>query len=368
VVSPLLVVALVHAGVATAFTIVCLVASVVRATPTSRRGASRVFLLRPMEIASPAIVARLLFDARAYSGELVRVWCAPVAIAVPEGVRVAVSGLADDAAQNRKSAHLAAGLALVAAELDERSVVVHADSDVRLLPGDLDALILALDEGLALSFAPPSPSGRLAQAIIALSPQAFAVIAGLSRITGSSPAIAGKLVAMRAPLLDAIGGYACVMHTIGDDVALVEAAKNKGARVLMSDRAALVENHHGVLQVFDQLTRWLRVVRAHRAALLLTYPFLMAPLPIAALLCALANAWPAFFALVVARLLLAVALTRGPYRGRASMLNALLAPVADTLVLLAAARASLRGSIEWAGRRYRVGAGGRILAVERIDR
>ena len=132
-VSPLLVVALVHAGVATAFTIVCLVASVVRATPTSRRGASRVFLLRPMEIASPAIVARLLFDARAYSGELVRVWCAPVAIAVPEGVRVAVSGLADDAAQNRKSAHLAAGLALVAAELDERSVVVHADSDVRLL-------------------------------------------------------------------------------------------------------------------------------------------------------------------------------------------------------------------------------------------
>ncbi len=367
-VSPLEIAALAHAGVAAAFTIVCATASALRRAPKSRRGASRVFLLRPMEVASRAVAARLAGDARAYSGELTRVWCAPVAIAAPRDVRVAVSGLAEDAAVNRKVAHLAAGLALVAAELDERSVVVHADSDVRLDPGDLDVLVAALDDGLALSFAPPAPTGRLAQAIVALSPQAFAVIAGLARITGSSPALAGKLVAIRAPLLEALGGYGCAMHAIGDDVALLETAKNKGARVLMSERAAIVESHQGVLQVLEQLTRWLRVVRAHRPALLLTYPFLIAPLPVAAVLCALASTWTAFAALAATRVLLAITVTHGVYRGRASVLNVALAPIADAIVLLAVARASLSRSIEWAGRRYRVGARGRILAVEQIDR
>lgn len=372
--SPLALAAIGHAVVAASFTVVCAIAA--HAAHAARRRTapplqvSRVVLLRPVEELTAALEARFEHDASSTTRELVRVLCSPRAIA--STMRSAASGIGELEPVNRKAAHLRAGLGVVATELDDATVVVHADSDVVLRPGDVDALVDALDGELSLAFAPPSPHGTtalrraLAQSVMALSPQAFASIAALSRITGSPPVIAGKLVAIRAPLLDALGGYECMMHTIGDDVALVEAALAKGARISMSPRAAITENDASTRALFDQLTRWFRVLAAHRPHLLLSYPILVAPLPITVVLCVLAaspTAWLALAGSCVARLVLAVVLARGAYRDRVSLRNVLLAPLSDLLVLASVARAVLGRSIRWAGRTYRVGRGGRILEV-----
>ncbi len=366
-----------HAAAAAGFSLVCAVASRAMMRAGRDSGARpRVVLLRPAEALTAALATRLEQDAFAYSGELRRVACVARGGAAPAGVQVALSGLSDDAVVNRKAAHLQAGYLAARDAIDDATVVVHADSDVALLPGDLDALVGSLVAGdePCLAFAPPAPSGgtrfaqALAQSVVSLSPQSFAVIAALAGVTRGAPAIAGKLVAMPAPLLRAVGGYECMMHSIGDDVALVEAAARAGARDVMSPRAAVtIDDSRTPGSVAAQLARWLRVVGSHRPQLLLTYPLFIAPLAVAVLLTTLARspvAWLSLSALVASRALLSIVLARGPYRGRVRWASVLLAPLGDALLIRAALLALTAGRIEWSGRRYRVGSGGRILAVE----
>ncbi len=354
--TPLEVVATAHATIAAAFTWVCAIAvSAHRPQDAKPTHWPRVVLLRPSEsgVVSEAV----------YSGELVMVLCVPKLVEAPAGMRVAVSGIGDLERVNRKAAHLRAGLALVRDEIDDETVVVHADADVMLAPGDLDALVAALGDARSLSFSPPSPHRALAQAIVSLSPQAFATIAALSRITKTPPAIAGKLVAIGLPLLQELGGYECMMHSIGDDIALVERARAHGARIVMSSRAVVTKSES---KPFDQFTRWFQVIAAHRPGLLIAYPFLMAPLPIAILMCALASTRASLLALgalFLGRFALSFALARGPYRGRVRWTSAALTPLGDALVLASVVRAVTRRAIPWAGRTYRVGRGGRILDV-----
>lgn len=360
-----------HAGLAAAFTGIA--AASVLSRPGSAPPAARpkVLLLRPAEGIDDAFRARLAHDALAYSGTLVRLVCTPRAA---NGSDV-VTSVTDAEPGNRKALHLAAGMREARARglVDVDTVVVHADSDVELAPGDLDALVGALRGPSSLSFAPPAPQGgtRLAeataQAIVCASPQAFATIASLARVTGSAPAIAGKLVAIPAPLLEKMGGYARCARSIGDDVALVDAARAQGATIHMSPRAARAMDPERTMgKLLAQMTRWLRVASAHRFGLLWTYPTLVAPLALTLALAAAVDArWAiAAMALVALRVALGVILLRGPYRGRASLAALLALPLADGVLCLAAACAAFRTRIDWNGRTYRLGPGGRIVEVQ----
>ena len=242
--SVLAAVALAHALAAALFTLVCVYAvwsfaarSRGRASSVGPGALPRVFLLRATERVDAAFVARASLDPASYSGELRRVVCVPSldAVRVPLGdeIALAASGIEDLAAVNRKAAHLEAGVACARADAPfaPGDVIVHADADVVLAPGDLDRLVASLERDApdGASFAPPAPGGggRLAElvarAILVASPQAFAVVWSLARLTRSEPALAGKLVAMRAATLDAIGGYAATKWAIADDIALVAA-------------------------------------------------------------------------------------------------------------------------------------------------
>ena len=375
--SPVETVAVVHASVAGAFTALCCVATLLYYR--SGRASSlrpRVVLLRPVEEVTAALAARLEQDVLAYSGELHRVVCAAGSVRAAPGVIAAASGLSDDAAVNRKAAHLEAGLKAARRVIDADTVVVHADSDVVLSPGDLDALVGALPPGDArcLAFAPPAATGgtplsvALAQSIVSLSPQSFTVIAALARFTGAAPAIAGKLVAIPAPLLDAVGGYACMMHAIGDDVALVAAVRRVGGRVVMSPLAAVTSQPRRTTRaVWAQLSRWLRVVGWHRPRLLLTYPVFIAPLAVALPLAVAAHtaaSWCALSWLLAMRAVLAGVLATGPYRGRVKWASVAVAVVGDALLVFAALLALTSRRVTWSGRTYRIGSGGRIAAVE----
>lgn len=360
-----------HAGVAAVFTGVAAVSVLRRSRRAPSEVRPKVLLLRVAEELDDALRARLRDDAAAYSGPLVRLVCTP---RETEGADV-VTAVAHDETGNRKALHLAAAMREAQSRglVDEHTIVVHADSDVRLAPGDLDALVGALEGPTSLSFAPPAPQGgtplseATAQAIMCASPQSFAAIACLAGVTGAAPAVAGKLVAIPAPLLEALGGYARCAASIGDDVALVDAARACGATIHMSPRAVYTEDPTRTMgTLLAQMTRWLRVASAHRWGLLWTYPTLVAPLAISLTLAAVVDArWGVAGAVLAAlRVLLGVALLRGPYRGRASWPAIFSLPLADGVLCLAAARAAFRTSVEWSGRTYRLGPGGRIVAVQ----
>jgi hypothetical protein len=393
-------IALTHASAAALFTLVCVYA-VWRSASRSRHRAPhagagapplpRVVLLRATERVDAAFVARVDADTASYSGALRRVVCVPSldAVRAPlgDGIAMAVSGIDDVAAVNRKAAHLEAGVARARADapFGPGDVIVHADADVVLAPGDLDRLVASLERDApdGASFAPPAPCGGgrlaelLARAILVASPQAFAVVWSLARLTRSEPALAGKLVAMRAATLDAIGGYAATAWAIADDIALVAALRARGGRIALAPFAArTVAPHRTLRDVASQMTRWMRVVGAHRPALLGTYPLLVAPVAVSTALAFAAalggEILPvcALGALVASRVALAVALGRGAYRGQglAGWASPLGAVLGDAVLLGAVVAAVWPAPITWSGRRYDVGASGRILRVRRAPR
>ncbi len=390
--SPLEVATLAHAALGAAFVAVATTAFLAR-PQGARANAVRapVLLLRAAEAVDDALAARLARDADAYEGPLVRILClpsreagAPVTADAFPGLRVAVSDLATDTVCNRKARHLAAGVAeasrlgLVAPD----TVVVHADADVVLLPRDLDRLVATLvayaPRGAA--FAAPSPSGgspvaQLAvRAIVCASPQAFAALWSLARLTGAPPAMAGKLVALRAETLAAIGGYERVSPFIADDVALVDALHACGCPIALAPFAAeTCAPTRTLADVRAQMARWLAVASAHRPGLLFAYPLLVAPAIVTLLLavaCVVAghgtSGAVAVALLVTTRTALAWALA-GLYAQRGEPRNVvlqtariLLGIVLGDALLTAAMLASIgHRRIAWGGRIYELEPRGR---------
>ena len=329
---------------------------------TTRSDRPPVVLLRCAETIDDELRARWAPDERAYDGELHRIV-----------VSAAQCGLANDAVGNRKALQLAIAHreAWSLGWITRDTVVVHADADVELQAGDLDRLVAATD-ARTTAFAAPSPRGGtklaelLARAAITASPQAFATVDALARITGGAPALAGKLVAIPQAELEAIGGYESLVASIGDDVALVDALRARGGRVRMAPVVAVtVNDRRTVRSVSDQLARWLRVASLHRPGLLWTYPTLVASLPIALALAPLhPTAALAAACLYAARLALGAALILGPYRGRSSLLALAVLPLADLMLLRAAWSAAGRTHVTWGRRIYRLGPGGSIEGVD----
>lgn len=394
-------VAVVHTVLALGFTIVCIVATLV-VSVSSRRADRRfgtdalvalppVLLLRPAENVDVGDGDRWASDSVAYSGACTRVVCLPE---LPSGPRpdsralgtIVASGIAPDAPVNRKMAHLAAGLAHaeVAGLVTADTVVVHADADVVLGPGDLDDLIRALrrESSSAMAFAAPRPTGRLAwlaRQVLALSPHAFSVLFALARVTGGPPPVAGKLVAVRADVLAALGGYGRFASDIADDLALVEAVHGAGHGIEASVRSVRVDGRDRSLRSFlDQLTRWIRVASSHRKGLRLLYPTFVAPLGVSTLLVGtLAVAAPfaagtdvafgSLAGLVLARTILALTVAlahHGPDERRSLLGAPFLAFAGDWVVTVAALRAGVRAPIRWSGRDYEVERGGRITGCK----
>jgi ceramide glucosyltransferase len=303
-----------------------------------------LLLLRPTESNDPRLARA------AYGGPLEVVVC---------------TAPARDAARNRKVENLAAGLAAARAP---RAVVAWADEDVDVAPGDLDALVATLlaeaESGAAI--APPAPAGRglapwLASSIFAQSPHAFELLARLARVAGARPRVAGKLVAIRAETLDAIGGFEALAPFIGDDLALTDAL----ATIATSPRPVATRARGTLRELARQLVRWLRVARAHHPLLLLAYPTLLAPLGVALALSAGAPglALPVLALHLAARTLLAAVLRARLYPGAKGPL--VLVPVAvvlgDILLTLALFGAPFR-SLKWGEHAYTLARGGRIIA------
>jgi ceramide glucosyltransferase len=269
---------------------------------------------------------------------------------------------ADRPAVNRKALQLAAAL-----EGDPHSVVVVADSDVDLAGIALGALVGALEPGVAAAWAPPVERGaaagcadRASAAVLGGSLHAFPLLAGLDE--GS---MVGKLFVIRRGPLDEVGGFGALAGYLGEDVELARRLRARGHRVRPAPiTAPSMACGRRAGEVIARYARWIAVVRAQRAGLMITYPalFFATPLIVALSITVAARApAPALLAgslAIGARLAVALGAARASGRPVGLASAALDAALADGVLALAFARAVWSRKVIWRSRALTIGRDG----------
>jgi ceramide glucosyltransferase len=269
-------------------------------------------------------------------------------------------------APNLKAAQLARALEL---EPERADVVVVADSDVALTAGVLSALLAPLEAGEAqaswvptVETRPSTRADRASARVLDASLHSFPLLAGID-----PGGMVGKVSAVRRDALDAVGGFAGLVEHLGEDVELSRRLRGCGLRVRACPAvAASLASGRSWAEVVDRYARWIAVVRAQRAPLLVSYPLLLAATPLI-----LALGWVALafegeraaaaiaVALVVRSGIAALACRRAgrPVRPGAGLVDGLMA---DSLLLVAFACALARQRIVWRGVGLELAARGRL--------
>jgi ceramide glucosyltransferase len=267
---------------------------------------------------------------------------------------------------NHKADQIARTLAMPRART--RGIVVVADDDVELGDDAVLRLARALGSDSAI-WAPPVERGltrtwgdRASQAVLDASFHSFPVLAGID-----PSGLVGKLFAVRRSALDAAGGFESLTHHLGEDMELARRLRLAGHRVRVARQPAFATAEGRSLRdVLGRYTRWLLVVRAQRARLLISYPLLLAasPLLLAVLAFAVHRHDHAVATLAMAGL--AVRLGIGCFARAtaglpvAPITAAIQSLAADVLLLLALALACTTREVTWRGRRLVIGRDGTL--------
>jgi ceramide glucosyltransferase len=267
---------------------------------------------------------------------------------------------------NHKADQIARALALPRART--RAIVVVADADVELGDDAVLRLAGALGSNGAV-WAPPVERGvtrtwgdRASQAVLDASFHSFPILAGID-----PNGLVGKLFAVRRSALDATGGFEALTHHLGEDMELARRLRLAGYRVRVARRPAIATAEGRSLRdILGRYTRWLLVVRAQRASLLLSYPLLLAaaPLFVAVLAFAIHRQDRALATLAVAGLAvrLGIACFARATAGLAiaPLTAAFQSLAADVLLLIALVAACTTRAITWRGRRLAIGQDGTL--------
>lgn len=267
---------------------------------------------------------------------------------------------------NQKSSQLAEALSSDASH--ELAVVIDSDVDCEGLR--LDALAAPFsDERVAAVWAPAveragvTMADRASEAVLAGSLHAFPV---LSTIDGDG--LVGKVVALRASSLAAVGGFTALERHLGEDMELARRFRALGMRcVALPITVTSLASARSWDVVIDRYARWITVIRAQRPSLLASYPALFfATWPIALSSAAVvaastssgagALAATAACAAIASRLAVSLAARRAARHGLWSApFDAVLA---DAVLAMAFARSLRTRTVTWRGRALRVDEGG----------
>jgi ceramide glucosyltransferase len=269
---------------------------------------------------------------------------------------------------NHKADQLARALAHPAAAAHPFLIV--ADSDVDLSGVALAELVAPLeDPRVGASWAPPAETGpargvgdRVSRAVLGASLHAFPLLS-----TIDPRGMVGKLVALRRDALESAGGFSPLCLHLGEDMELARRLTAKGYAVRASAIVAPSRAEgRSLASAHARYVRWLQVVRAQRAALLVTYPLLLAPAPLLLALAAVGVAKGDPLVTVACAVGLSVRLvvacaarraTGGSFSPATAGAEALVADVALVAALLSAM--STR-RVAWRTRILRLGRGGHL--------
>lgn len=254
------------------------------------------------------------------------------------------------------------------------AILVFADADIRPEPETLTRLVGALDALAAdiVSAMPAHASPRLlVRAVVAL--QNWAALTFVPawmpvlRRSATFSAANGQLLAIRASVYDAVGGYAAVRGTLAEDTALGRRAARLGHEVRLVDGGRVVRSHpypdfaalwranvrnlHAVL--FGSVT--LAIFAAVGAVVVfLAPPLLFAVGVIAGKTASATFTWFPLIELALGFLTRAVADRRAGYAGWLFLLHPAAVAVLVGMILESTRRAALGSPVEWRGRRYTV--------------
>lgn len=268
---------------------------------------------------------------------------------------------------------------LAAAAKEARGeVIVSVDGDVLVAPGTLAAGLAALAQpGVGAAYFLPCyrPPGPLGGRLVALySNYSFAPNFGALALVSRQPVVVGSLWLMRRATLERIGGLDQFTATVSDDAAIGRAVAGLGLRcVLAPFTVAIPFEQVSLGGGMRHLAKWIAMLRAEGLAgyaliVLTWHPMLWAALALlVGLVAAGVATLPLSLDLLIVALLARVGgaalLNARVYRQPAVPLLLLLVPY-ELLVVPALFGAGLfRRTIEWRGRRYRIGRQGAIQGV-----
>ncbi len=268
---------------------------------------------------------------------------------------------------NRKASLLA-----VMSEGARHPVIVAVDSDVRVAPDYLVRLVpTLLDPGVGLVscvYRAPHPRGFSALYEALCINADFSPSVMLAHEIGRRDLAFGASLMLRRSTLDRVGGFAALVDYLADDHRLAELVIADGKRVAVAPY--VVESDPGSTSLrgaFRHQLRWARTVRAcapwGHAANILTHgsSFALCTLVLAAML-PLGNLALVLAAGVLLLRFVAAAAAALALGARLSW-TLLLVPLRDVAATAIWAASYAFNDVEWRGRRYRVGRGGRMVAL-----
>ena len=246
-------------------------------------------------------------------------------------------------------------------------VLVIADSDMRVTPDYLDAVVAVFaDErtGAATCVYRGEPAaGGLASALGAMWITEQFLPATLVASALEPPSYTfGSTMALRRNVLEAIGGISALGDRLADDYALGRLVTERGYRVAHADY--IVENsvaEPGLRALFGHELRWARTIRAVRpasyAGIVLTYP-----LPLALLAALVARNRRRSLALIVPAAAVRYALHRTAHAVAATTQRPApwLIPVRDALGIAVWALGLIGRTVRWRDAELQVGPGGSL--------
>lgn len=253
------------------------------------------------------------------------------------------------------------------AEHASKPVLVVNDADVRVPQGYLRTIcreLGAAGTGLVTCLYRGEAEGGLAARLEALriNTEFPAQVSLARRLQGMRFGL-GATLAFRRETIERLGGFRSLREFVGDDYLLGARIAASGLRVEVSSVPVVTRTgpNDGPRRVWDRQLRWSRTIRKQRpaghAGLAVSFATVWCGL---ALLAQPASLWPIAALALAARLAAAVASTR--IVGSSEAVRSLwLVPLADVAAFAVWVFSYFGNEVQWAGRRIRLGAGGRIL-------
>lgn len=252
-------------------------------------------------------------------------------------------------------------------------VIVVTDSDMRVRPYYLDAIVAPLlrpGVGLVTCLYVGRPIGGIwAQLGAMWINYTFLPAALVGSLIGTGQGCFGATLALRRETLVKLGGFAALRDQLADDYALGAAIRGLGLRLAQSRYVVdTVVDEPDLTSLFRHELRWGRTIRSIApvgfAFSAVTYPLVTATLTLlvagmtgtAALCLAAATASRA----TLVRMLAA--------RFRIDNPGAPLVPVSDLISFIVVVASFCGRDVEWRGRRFRIAAGGKLIALREPGR
>jgi ceramide glucosyltransferase len=249
------------------------------------------------------------------------------------------------------------------------SILIISDSDVRVSPGYLDAVVSALmpsDVGVVTCLYRGRPGHGLLSRLAALfiNDWYFPAVV-VSKALGDASFVSGVTIALRRRTLEAIGGLQVMANHLADDWLIGERVRRLGLRTVLSP--VVVETEVADESFRAHANRELRWMRTIRTVAPVGYAFMCISIFLPLALFGALLAWPSMWALAPVGLTLAnrLAIHREQRRRGAARLGYdwLLIPLRDGLLFAAWVAGFLGRGITWRGRRFRVRSGGALSPV-----